>query len=117
MYPDELWAEFGRLTNWKGPLHSRPKYWGKLVMELVYNTLNPEIAEYLKNHKPSPQAGQNYHQWFTRDPGLKALIPHINQVIGIAKTCDTMEELKNRIHYHFGDGKLQLKLFQTRSQT
>lgn len=25
-FPDELWEEFGRLTNWKGPVHERPKY-------------------------------------------------------------------------------------------
>ena len=34
-FPDELWMEFGRLTNWEGPLHSRPKYWGKLVLEMI----------------------------------------------------------------------------------
>jgi hypothetical protein len=30
-FPDELWEEFGRLTNWKGALHTRPKWWGNLV--------------------------------------------------------------------------------------
>ncbi|WP_244465634.1 P63C domain-containing protein [Devosia chinhatensis] len=33
-FPDELWEEFGRLTNWQGSLIARPKYWGKLVIEL-----------------------------------------------------------------------------------
>ena len=28
-FPDELWAEFGRLTGWKGNLQSRPKMVGK----------------------------------------------------------------------------------------
>jgi len=23
-FPDQLWIEFGRLTNWDGPVHSRP---------------------------------------------------------------------------------------------
>ena len=32
--PNELWIQFGRLTNWRGPIHA-PKYWGKLVNELV----------------------------------------------------------------------------------
>ena len=27
-FPDELWKEFGRLTKWDGPVHSRPKYGG-----------------------------------------------------------------------------------------
>jgi len=33
-FGDELWAEFGRLTGWQGSLNSRPKWWGKLVIEL-----------------------------------------------------------------------------------
>ena len=37
-FPDELWVEFGRLTNWRGAATKRPKYWGKLVMELIYDT-------------------------------------------------------------------------------
>lgn len=51
-FPGELWEEFGRLTNWQGPLHTRPKWWGKLVIELIYETQDPDIAEYLRNNKP-----------------------------------------------------------------
>src|SRR5215475_13221855 len=29
-FPDELWIEFGRLTNWKGSVTKRPEYWGKV---------------------------------------------------------------------------------------
>ena len=28
-FPDELWVEFARLTNWKGSVTQRPKYWGE----------------------------------------------------------------------------------------
>ncbi|QTA88824.1 P63C domain-containing protein [Desulfonema magnum] len=108
VFPDELWEEFGRLTNWQGPLHSRPKYWGKLVTQIIYNTLSPEIANYLKHNRPS-RSGK-HHQWFTRDVGLKSLIPHIWQIIGIAKTCDTIEELREQANYQFGDGKLQMRM-------
>ena len=38
-FPDELWLEFARLTGWKGTVSQRPKYWGKLVLELVYEYL------------------------------------------------------------------------------
>lgn len=64
-FPDELWEQFGRLTNWKGSLHQRPKWWGHLVMELIYDALDPDIAQYLKTNKPKPYHGQNYHQWLT----------------------------------------------------
>ena len=63
--PDELWAEFGRLTNWKGQITKRPKYWGKLVMELIYEKLDADVAKWLKEHAPAPKHGQNYHQWLS----------------------------------------------------
>ncbi len=42
-FPDELWVEFARLTNWHGSIPQRPKYWGKLVMELVYDYLDKDV--------------------------------------------------------------------------
>jgi hypothetical protein len=50
-FPDELWDECGRLTNWKTPLASRPKWWGKLVIELIYDTLDPDVAKYLRREQ------------------------------------------------------------------
>lgn len=109
-FPDELWEEFGRLTNWQGPLHSRPRWWGKLVMELVYDALDPDVANHLRENKPPPRKGQNYHQWLTSDVGLKTLIPHINQIIGIAKTCETMPELRERVGHYYRKEPMQQSL-------
>lgn len=106
-FPDELWEEFGRLTKWGGPLHSRPKWWGKLVMELIYTALDPDVAKYLKENKPPARYGQNYHQWLTSDVGLKSLIPHIHQVIGISKTCNTIGDLKEKVAYHYKKTPMQ----------
>lgn len=64
-FPDELWIEFGRLTGWKGSVQHRPKYWGKLVNELVYGYLDPDVFDWLKNNAPPPRHGQNYHQWLS----------------------------------------------------
>lgn len=110
-FPDELWEQFGRLTHWQGPLHSRPKWWGKLVLELIYYALDPDIAEYLRTHKPPPRHGMNYHQWLTQDVGLKSLITHIYEVIGIAKTCQSMVELREKIAIHYGTEPVQLTLY------
>lgn len=114
-FPDELWEQFGRLTNWKGGLHSRPKWWGHLVMELIYDALDPDIATYLKENKPKPYHGQNYHQWFTQDIGLKALIPHIFEIIGIAKTCRDMKELREKVAEHYGRETVQLTMYLPRN--
>jgi hypothetical protein len=65
-------------------------------MEIIYEYLDPDVAKWLKEHAPKPQKGQNYHQWLTEQCGLKKLIEHISMVIGIAKTCRSMQELKAR---------------------
>lgn len=107
-FPDELWEQFGRLTNWKDSLHSRPKWWGHLVNELIYEALDPDIADYLKKNKPKPFHGQNYHQWLSEDVGLKALIPHIYKVIGMAEGCSDMRELRDKVAHRYGRKLVQL---------
>jgi hypothetical protein len=101
-FPDQLWEQFGRLTNWKGAIHSRPKYWGKLVMELIYEYLDPDVAQWLRDNAPKPKKGKNYHQWLSEQYGLKKLIEHIWKVIGVASTCDTMDELRTRMQEIYG---------------
>jgi len=101
-FPDDLWIQFGRLTNWKGSIHSRPKYWGKLVMEVIYEYLDPDVAQWLKENAPQPIGNQSYHRWLTEQYGLKKLVEHIWKVIGVASTCETMDELRNRMQELYG---------------
>jgi hypothetical protein len=110
-FPDELWIQFGRLTNWKGPIHSRPKYWGKLVNELVYDYLDPDVMKWLKENVPAPRHGQNYHQWLTGQFGLKRLVEHIWMLIGMATACRDMPELRQRMAERFGRERVQFTLY------
>jgi hypothetical protein len=110
-FPDRLWEEFGRLTGWEDPISSRPKYWGKLVMEMVYGYLDLDVAEWLKENAPQPRHGQNYHQWLSSQYGLKKLTEHLWMLIGIATTCETMPELRRRMGERFGKIPVQLMLF------
>lgn len=107
-FPDELWMEFGRLTGWKGTLHSRPKYWGRLVTEMIYDTLDPDVANYLKNNKPPP--GVHWHRQLTESLGVRALVSRCYEVIGMAKTCTDMRELRERVAQHYGRQIIQLTL-------
>ena len=79
-FPDEL-RRFGRLTGWKGSVIQRPKYWGKLVTELVYEYLDPDVAKWLKDNAPQPQKGQNWHQYLSGQYGLRKLVEHIWMLI------------------------------------
>ena len=101
-FPDDLWVQFGRLTNWTGSIHSRPKYWGNLVMDLIYQYLDADVAQWLRENAPKPLKGQNYHQWMTQQYGLKKLIEHIWKVIGIASTCSNLKELKQKMEELYG---------------
>jgi hypothetical protein len=110
-FPDELWVEFQRLTNWSGPLHLRPKWWGKLVNELIYGYLDEDVFSWLKTNAPKPKFGQNYHQWLSSQFGLKKLIEHIWLTIGMARACRTIEELRERMAIQYGRQRIQLSLF------
>ncbi|KFJ54464.1 P63C domain-containing protein [Bordetella bronchiseptica] len=113
-FPDELWQEFGRLTNWSGPLHSRPRWWGKLVIELIYDTLDPDVAKYLKNNKPAP--GIHWHRQLSEDFGARQLVSRCFEVVGMAKTCHSIRELRDRVAEHYGHNTVQLTLTLPRSQ-
>ena len=80
-------------------------------MELIYEALDKDVAEHLRTEKPPPRTGQNYHQWMTQGFGLRALIPHIYEVIGIAKTCDDMRELRDRVAEHYGQQEYQFTMY------
>jgi hypothetical protein len=112
-FPDELWEQFGRLTKWKGKLHQRPKYWGKLVMELIYEYLDADVAQWLRDNAPKPMHGQNYFQWLNEQYGLKKLVEHIWKVVGVASACSDMNELRNKMEEIYGKKpgfQFQLKL-------
>ena len=102
-FPDELWEEFGRLTKWQGSLHNRPKYWGKLVIELIYDTLDPDVARYLRENRPP--AGIRWHQQLSDDHGVHQLVSRCYEIVGLAKSCKTMSELKDKVAHHYGRQK------------
>jgi len=108
-FPDELWLEFGRLTGWTGPLHSRPKWWGKLVTELIYDTLDKDVAEYLKTHKPP--VGVKWFQQLNENHGVRKLVSRCWEVIGMAKPCFSVRELRDKVAYHYGKAPIQFTFY------
>lgn len=111
-FPDDLWIQFARLTHWSGtPTKNRPRHWGYFVMDLIYRSLDPDVAKYLKENKPEPKRGQNYHQWFNEDYGVKKLREHINRIIGMAQAADSISELKQKVAFYYKKEPLQLEIF------
>lgn len=114
-FPDELWVEFGRLTGWQGSLHSRPKWWGRLVIELIYDTLDPDVAQYLKNNKPEP--GVHWHRQLTENVGVRRLVSRCWEVIGMAKSCKDITELRDRVAQHYGRKPVQFRMYLPMPET
>jgi len=110
-FPDELWEEFGRLTKWQGSLHSRPKYWGKLVIELIYDTLDPDVAKYLRENRPP--AGVRWHQNLTENYGVRQLVSRCYEIIGLAKSCKSMAELRKKVAHHYGKQKMLFGVYDS----
>jgi hypothetical protein len=110
-FPDELWREFGRLTNWRGQLHQRPKYWGHLVMELVYGYLDSDVADWLKKNNPKPVHRQNYHQWLSSQYGLRRLLEHIWMLVGMGSACQNMAELRRKMAEKYGRTPVQMIMY------
>jgi hypothetical protein len=71
-------------------------------MKLIYEYLDPDVAEWLRENAPKPQKGQNYHQWLSSQYGLRKLVEHIWMVIGVASTCSDIEELKQQMEEKHG---------------
>lgn len=111
-FPDELWEEFGRLTEWSGSLNSRPKYWGKLVIELIYDTLDPDVAKYLRENRPPP--GIRWHQNLTENYGVRQLVSRCYEIVGLSKSCQTMGELRKKVAHHYGKQALLFNVFDDR---
>lgn len=89
----------------------RPKYWGKLVTELVYEYLDPDVAKWLKDHAPRPQKGENWHQFLSGQYGLRKLIEHIWMLIGISSTCRNLTELQEKMAEKYGRIPMQYRLY------
>lgn len=85
--------------------------WGILVNELIYEKLDPDVAKWLKEHAPAPRHGQNYHQWLSAQYGLKRLVEHIWMIIGMARTCETMTELRDKANALDGRTPVQLRFY------
>jgi hypothetical protein len=61
--------------------------------------------------RPASRHGQNYHQWLSAQFGLKKLVEHIWMLIGVARTCETMTELRDRMAQLNGKHPVQLRMY------
>jgi hypothetical protein len=80
-------------------------------MELVYEYLDADVTQWLKENAPKPRHGQNYHQWLSAQYGLRKLSEHIWKLIGIATTCRDIWDLKDKMAELYGRVPVQYRLY------
>jgi hypothetical protein len=72
--------------------------------------LDKDVANWLRENAPAPRHGQNYHQWLSGQYGLRKLVEHLWILVGVARTCDNMVQLRQRMAELNGKRLVQLML-------
>lgn len=105
-FPREFFMHLYRLEGKTPPQIDQPypKRFGKYVMQFVYDTLDTEIADYLRENNPSPSGKKHHHQKFS-DFGHKALTDHLFSVLGIVKASINMEKLRENLAFAFPNAR------------
>lgn len=105
-FPREFFMHLYRLEGVTPPLIDKPypKRFGKYVMHYIYDTLDPEIADYLRENNPNPQGNKHHHQKFN-DFGYKSLTDHLFSVLGIMKASLNLEKFKENLSIAFPNAR------------
>jgi len=110
MFPEDFWYELARLENVHYSPRNRPLRWGKYVMAFVYDAVDKDVGRELRKKNPNPHFRQNHHQWL-KQFGRDKVRDHLNQVLGVMKTCRDMTEFNRKFGYVFKKNPLQLSFF------
>ena len=75
-------------------------------MHFVYDTLDPDIADKLREENPNPGGKKHHHQLFN-DFGYTTLQQHVMSVLGIMKASINLERFKENLSIAFPNARTQ----------
>lgn len=101
----------GQLERYLSVHSLRPYVPPELPSLMVYENLDLDVAKWLRENSPKAQRGQNYHQWFSSQYGLKKLIEHLWMLIGMASAHHSIAELTMKMAERYGRVPIQYMLF------
>ena len=76
---------------------------------MIYDTLDPDVAAYLKANKPAP--GVRWHRQLTENHGVRQLVSRCYEIVGMSKPCTNMRDLRDRVALHYGKQPVQLTMY------
>jgi hypothetical protein len=107
MFPDEFWIELARLEGIHYSPRHRPLRWGRYVMMFVYDAIDPDIGDWLRENNPDPHYKMNHHQWLKKF-GREKVHDQITRVVTVMKLCRDMTDFRAKFDKVFKNKPLQL---------
>lgn len=75
-------------------------------MAFVYDAIDRDVANKLREINPDPHYKQNHHQWL-RDFGRDKVHDQLERVITVMKLCDDMDDFRKKFARVFRKTPLQ----------
>jgi P63C domain len=101
-FPADFYQEMFRLRGMKYPNDTvqRPRYFGLLTNDIVYDRLAPGVLDELKRVNPKHESGRRKHknfQWLTTNVGYPKLREHLGAVVAIMKLSMDWPDFRAKI--------------------
>jgi len=109
-FPADFYQEMFRLRGLEYPNDTvqRPRYFGLLTNDIVYDRLAPGVLEELKHRNPKRESGRRKHkffQWLTTNTGYPKLREHLGSVVAIMKLSADWHDFRaklDKLHPRYG---------------
>lgn len=105
-FPSDFYQETYRLRDMEYPNDTvqRPRYFGLLTNDIVYDRLAPGVLEELKLRNPKRESGKaagrrrhKYFQWLTTQKGYPKLREHFGSVVAIMKLSSDWYDFRAKL--------------------
>jgi P63C domain-containing protein len=105
-FPADFYQEMFRLRGMEYPNDTvqRPRYFGVLTNDVVYDRLAPGVLEQLKKINPKDETGRRKHknfQWLTRNLGYPKLREHLGAVVATMKLSSDWYDFKAKLDKNY----------------
>jgi hypothetical protein len=106
MFDEEFFFELARMEGIHYSPRSRPIRWGKYIMAFVYDAIDQDVGNTLRELNPGPHYKQNHHQWL-ETYGRQRVHDHLQRVIAVMKLCNDMKDFRAKFERVFNKGPFQ----------
>lgn len=106
--PEAFWAELSRMRGRSPEKTGTPMWWGKLVNWLIYDTLDDDVVDRLRELRDIH--GGKWYQMAYDDPSVDAFRRRAEDVTDIARECRDVIDLRERVAVAFGRDACQMSL-------